>query len=92
MTLQIVAHKVPLSMGFSRSELPCPPPGDLPYSGIKPESLMSPALAGGLFITSATWEAHNITYNYINDKCIFFSIRIIIADTNKALSMFQAPV
>ena len=37
-----------LSMEFSRqeywSELPHPPPGDLPYPGIKPMSLMSPAL------------------------------------------------
>ena len=31
---------------------------DLPKSGIKPESLMSPALAGEFFHTSATWEAH----------------------------------
>jgi len=35
----------------------CPPPGDLPDPGIKPASLMSPALAGGLFTTSTTWEA-----------------------------------
>ena len=31
------------------SRLPCPPPRDLPDPGIKPESLMSPALAGGFF-------------------------------------------
>ena len=35
-----VAHKTPLSMGFSRQEywgaLPCPPPGDLPNPGIEP--------------------------------------------------------
>ena len=41
----------PLSMGLSRQEywrgLPCSPPGDLPNPGIKPMSLMSPALAGG---------------------------------------------
>ena len=34
--------------GFSRQEhwsgLPCPPPGDLPSPGIKPASLMSPAV------------------------------------------------
>ena len=36
--------------------LPCPPPGDLPNPGIKPESPMSPALAGRFFTTSATWE------------------------------------
>ena len=38
--------------------LPFPFPGDLPNPGIKPESLMSPALAGKFFTTSATWEAH----------------------------------
>ncbi|KAB0353884.1 hypothetical protein FD755_023422 [Muntiacus reevesi] len=31
--------------------------GDLPNPGIKPVSLMSPALAGGYFTTSTTWEA-----------------------------------
>ena len=31
-------------------------PGDLPDPGIKPVSLLSPALAGGFFTTSATWE------------------------------------
>ena len=35
----------------------CPPPGDLPDPGIEPSSLVSPALAGGFFTTSATWEA-----------------------------------
>ena len=38
------------------SGLPFPSPGDLPDPGIKPTSLMSPALAGGFFTTSATWE------------------------------------
>ena len=36
--------------------LPCSPPGDLPDPGIKPESLLYPALAGGFFTTSATWD------------------------------------
>ena len=61
-----VACQAPLSMGFSRQEygsilghgLPCPPPGDLLHTGIKPASPASPALAGGFFTTSATWEAH----------------------------------
>ena len=47
-------------MGFSRQEcwsgFPCPPPGDLPDPGLSP-CLMSPALAGGFFTTSATWGA-----------------------------------
>ena len=34
--------------------LPFPPPGDLPNSGIKPTSLVSPALAGGVLTTGAT--------------------------------------
>ena len=60
-TLWAVAHQAPLSMGFSRQEswsrLPSPPPMDLPDPEIKPKSLRSPALAGGFFTTSATWEA-----------------------------------
>ena len=56
-----LAHQAPLSIGFSRKEyrsgLPCPPPGDLPDTGIEPASLMSPTLAGGFFTSSATWEA-----------------------------------
>ena len=32
--------------------------GDLPHPGIKPASLLSPALAGKLFTISVTWEAH----------------------------------
>ena len=56
-----VAGQAPLSMGFSREEhwsgLPFLPPGDLSDPGIEPTPLMSPALAGGLFTTSATWEA-----------------------------------
>ena len=33
-----------------------PTPGDLPDSVVKPTSLMSTALTGGFFTTSATWE------------------------------------
>ena len=51
------ACQAPPSMGFSRqeywSELPCPPPGDLPEPGIKLVSLMFPGLAGKFFTTSA---------------------------------------
>ena len=45
-------------MEFSREEswsgLPFPPPGDLPNPGIKSESLLSLALAGGGFFTTST--------------------------------------
>ena len=51
------------SWGFSRQEywngLPCPPPGDLPNTGIKPMYLTFPALAGRFF-TTTTWEAKSI--------------------------------
>ena len=36
---------------------PCPPPGDLPDTGIEPMSLTSAALEGRFFTTSAAWEA-----------------------------------
>ena len=40
------------------SGLPFSSPVDLPDLGIKAMSLKSPALAGGFFIASASWEAH----------------------------------
>ena len=65
-TLRTAAHQSPLSMGFSRWEycsgLPCPPPGNLPNPGIKPKPLTSPALAGGFFTTSNTWEAQGDSF------------------------------
>ena len=64
-----VACQAPLSVGFSRQEywsgLPFPSPGDFPDSRIKPTSLMSPALAGGFFTTSTTWEAYRHIHIYI---------------------------
>ena len=51
-------------MGIFRQEdwsgLSFPSPEDLPDLGIEPVSLMSPALTGGFFTTSTTWEAHLI--------------------------------
>ena len=73
-----IAHQVPLPRGFFRQEhwcgLACPAPGDLPDPGIEPRFLMPPVLVGGLFTTSATWEA---PYNHIpNDKhkncCVYY--------------------
>ena len=52
---------LPLPMDFSRqkywTELPFPPPGNLPDPGIKLTSPASPALAGGFLTTCTTWEA-----------------------------------
>ena len=73
-TLWTVARQAPLSVGFSRQEywrgLPCPPPGDLPDPGIKPASLMFPALLGGFFTTSVTWEVQDLLYSYINQNSV----------------------
>ena len=61
-------------MGFSRQEywsrLPFPTPGDLPNPGVEPVSVVSPALAGRFFTTSATWEA---LYINICIYALFFS-------------------
>ena len=60
-TLWTVARQAPLPIEFSRQEywsrVPFPTPGDLPNSGIGPESLGSPELPDGFFTTSTTWEA-----------------------------------
>ena len=66
-TLQIIAHQAPGSMGISKQqywdELPCPPPGDPPDPGTEPTSLTIPALTGGFFTTSASWEAPYVGTN-----------------------------
>ena len=57
-----IAHQTLLTMGFSRQKYWSGPPflssGGLPDPEIEPTPL---ALAGGFFITSATWEAHFIS-------------------------------
>ena len=59
--MDYIVPQAPPSMGFSRQEywsgLPCPPPWDPPDPGTEPTSLTFPALTGGFFTTSATWEA-----------------------------------
>ena len=61
-TPRTASLQAPLSMGFSRQEswsrLPCWPPGNPCNPEIEPKFLTPPALAGGFFITSTTWEAH----------------------------------
>ena len=64
MTPWSVASQVPLSVRFSRQEywsgLPFPSSGDFSDPGTEPTSLECPALAGGFFTTSATWEAQRV--------------------------------
>ena len=58
------ACQAPLSMGFFSqkywSGLPWPTPGALPNRGVELASLMSPALAGGFFIT---WTNLSFPFN-----------------------------
>ena len=44
--------------------------GYLPDPGIEPVSLMSPALMGGFFTSSATWEVHSLTCACKKITCI----------------------
>ena len=56
-TLWTIASQAPLSMRILQARIlewvAMPPPGDLLNPGIEPRS---PALAGGFFTASATWE------------------------------------
>ena len=71
--LWTVAHQAPLSMGFSRqvywNELPFLSSGDLPKSGIKPET---PALAGGFFTTEPTGKPQG---KYMSLSPPFYSLK-----------------
>ena len=67
-TLWTVAHQAPLPMGFPRQEdwSGLPPPGALPNPGII-EPTMSPALAGGFFITEPPGKPIVPAYWNVND-------------------------
>ena len=65
-----IAHQAPLSMGLPRQEcwsgLPFPPPEDLSNSGIRPTSLVSPALAGRFFTTESPGKPSQHAYWPLN--------------------------
>ena len=73
-TLWSVAHQAPLSTRFSRhddwSALSFPPPRDLHGPGTEPMSLMSPALAGRFFTTSASWKAVQFSQHHIGKSVL----------------------
>ena len=73
-----VTHRAPLSMELSRQEywsgLLFPTPGDLPDSGSKPASLMSPVFAGG-FLTTVPPRS---PLNYLLiDYCLFIQLQLL---------------
>ena len=94
--LWTVACQAPLSMGFFRQEywskLPCPPPWYLPNPGIELSYLMSPALTGRFFSTSATWEA--VVWTPVNKYTFLVWFRwesyylTLICLRSKIISMF----
>ena len=57
--------------------LPSPPPGDVPDPEIKPSFLLSPALAGRFFTTSATWEVLIYTYVHANIQTSFLTYNVV---------------
>ena len=73
-SLWTMAPQAPLPMGLSRQEywggLPCPSPRHAPNAGIEPVSLVSSALTGRSFTTSATWEAHRVLYHSGNESYV----------------------
>ena len=71
-----VARQALLSTGFSRQEywsgLPFPISGDLPYPGIKLESLVFPALAGRFFIIEPPGKPPLRVYPCLNKLSLYF--------------------
>ena len=67
--MNCIARQALLSMEFSRqeycSELPCPPPGDLPNPGIEPTSPVAPALQ----TDSLPLNRHGSPVNLIDISC-----------------------
>ena len=68
-TLWTAAHQSLLSTEFFRQEywigLSFPTPGDLPEPGIKPESLVFPALAGRFFTNCITQQARCVQWSNV---------------------------
>ena len=93
-TLWTIACQAPLSMGFFSQEywsgLPFPSSGDLPDSGIEPESLMLPALAAGFFTTVATWETPKHIISKFKSP-FFFSIQNLSWNLYFSHLMFESP-
>ena len=75
-------------MEFSRQEywsgLPWPPPGDLPDPGIELVFLTSPALGGGFFTTSTTWEALKCALNSKSAAAAAAVVIVIIITTSSS--------
>ena len=73
-----VAHQAPLSMGFSQQEcwsgLPCPPPEDLPDSGIEPTSPVSCLHVDSLLLSHQGSPLCAYTKSYFGNIFLFKGI------------------
>ena len=91
-----VAWQAPLFIDFCRqeywSELPCPPPGYLPNPGIELVSLTHPALAGGFFTTSATWEAPKVVVLMLSHVQLFVTPLDCSSAGSSIQGIFQARI
>ena len=82
--------QAPLSLGFPRQEywrgLPFPTPGDLPYPGIDPTSLASPALAGRFFITAPPRKPTGLTggggLQFPQKGCVLSPLQVLLIRTH----------
>ena len=76
-------------MGFSRQQywsgLSFPSPGDLPYLGIEPGSLMSPVLAGGFYISVPPGKAPKSPSSLLNPGNSIVHLRNKIPSPNSFL-------
>ena len=76
-TTWTVAHKAPLSVGFSRQEywsgLLFPFPRDIPNPGIEPAPLKFPALTGGFFTPTVIWAAL-LLLPHVTYSCDLFNL------------------
>ena len=75
------------SPGKIWSRLPCPPPGELPDSGMETVSLASPALAGVFFTPSASWEAQTYYNKYYIADCVSWVPKLTLLDFQIGLKM-----
>ena len=89
-----VACQALLSMEFFRQKywcgLPVPPPGDLPNTGIKPTSPVSPALAGRFFTTEPPGNPPSLKHMISNSQSNY-SVTLIFLTPSSYIHNLGSP-
>ena len=98
-----VARQAPVSTEVGRQEcwsgLPFPILGYLPYPGIKPMSLVSPALAGGFFTTLPPGKIKQVTLLLEESKrrrrqkdvaCVFQKTKKLNSDNYQQMLLYRS--